>query len=163
MKWIITFPSVRCKNQTQNGRCSRPTRLPLPMAEPPELAQINSPSETQPLLVLCDQCWQITRYTSPDDLEPMPLPKSATDTMRPLFCIDIECGELNCGLHTTIFLRTSALLSDKHAIGYTIEALGGLDARCSKGHLLNNAKKSVHRYAEYPNVASQKSIGWSKE
>jgi hypothetical protein len=136
---IIKFNAARCQKMYERRPCEHATRLPLPNPKEPETYQINSPTGKNPLLVLCNQCWQLSQFSSPDDLEEIHVPRSPAPTNILFYCIEIACGVVGCEVPIRIYLRDTDSLPERNAFAYTMKALGGLEARCPKGHLLSKS------------------------
>ena len=130
---------AHCKKQYQGQDCPETTRLPLPNPEVAETYQINSPTASRPLLILCKKCSQISHYVSEDDLEEIVPAGIATAADIPFYCVDFVCGQPDCEAHTKVYMRHFAALPEGHAIAYARKALG-LEAKCPKGHYLWDGK-----------------------
>jgi hypothetical protein len=81
----------------KNPRCDDgKTRLLLPNPLSIETSRINSPTAFQPVLVLCNRCSQVSRYSIPDEYATglWPMAKQSEDTL--FYVAELKCGVLDC-------------------------------------------------------------------
>jgi hypothetical protein len=123
-----TFSSHYVGCQTKD--CTGNTRLPLPNPLEKETSLISSPTVSEPLLVLCNRCWKVSRYSKADFQEGR-FPESAISAHNRIYLIQIECGAENCGALTKIYIRDPARIQEPFATDKAMEGVGG---SCPKEH-----------------------------
>jgi hypothetical protein len=136
---------VRCKHSP----CDGSTRLPKPNPLDTESSLINSPTVSQPLLILCTHCWKLSRYSKADFQEGW-YPDIALSADTPIYLAEIVCGEKSCGLPTKVYMRDNAALQQhaQIAIANVIHVLGDDKTKCPAGHSLSGAQGTLRPILE---------------
>jgi len=136
MACLFDSPSVRCK---QKG-CEVVNRLPVPNHLDQETIRINAPTASEPLRILCKDCWRLSTYSGPQEISTQPFPDIALSGETPIYLIEFVCGESGCGLPIRVYKRDTRVLPENVAIYHARAALGGLDAKCPAGHFLSKGR-----------------------
>ena len=125
------------------------TRLPLPIPEDIETNRINSPTELEPLLVLCIRCEKVSKWTSKDELELREFPQSAREAGTEFRVIEFLCAVEGCVSPLRICVRCDKTLPAKPVLEaarrYTTEA----GSTCFDGHALTGRHKPPMILMEY--------------
>jgi len=137
---------VPCLNPECDGAR---TRLPLPIPEDIETNRINSPTESEPLLVLCTRCGKVSKLTSKDDLELRRFPQSDREAKSVFLVFEFLCDVEGCVSPLRICTRSSASCSATRLLEaakrYTKEA----DSTCFGGHTLTGKHNPPMILMEY--------------
>jgi len=126
------------------------TRLPLPIFEDIETNRINSPTESEPLLVLCIRCGKVSKWKSKDELELREFPQSVREAGTDFRVIEFLCAVEDCVSPLRICVRcdktlpTNALLEP--AWQYAKEVA---ESRCFAGHRLTGRHRPPMILTEY--------------
>ena len=147
MAFLFKCSFVTCLNPKCDGRT---TRLPRPNPQDTETSPINSPTASEPLLVLCSRCGTVSRYVRKEDLETGVFPDAALSEDTPFYLAEIVCDTENCGPPIRMCTRFYAGLPTEYLVERAMKYAGGADARCPKGHPLSkdSAKCRVVRIQE---------------
>lgn len=125
------------------------TRLPLPIPEDIETNRINSPTELEPLLVLCIRCEKVSKWTSTDELEVWEFPQSVRETGTEFRVIEFLCVVEGCASPLRICARCDKTLPSKPVLEaarwYAMEA----GATCFGGHSLTGKHRPPMTLWEY--------------
>ena len=125
------------------------TRLPLPIPEDIETNRINSPTESEPLLVLCTQCEKVSKWTSKGELEPQRFPQSDREARTEFRVIEFLCDVEGCVSPLRICARISAPYTSKRLLEATRRYAMGSDSTCFGGHTLTGKHNQPMILAEY--------------
>jgi hypothetical protein len=96
--WLAT---IDCKN-TQLGVPKTKIFLPRPALQERSRHQPKWPADNWSAFVLCPQCKQVSAYTK-QNVRWEITPTSGQAPILEFVCIEISCGQENCGLPTRIF------------------------------------------------------------
>jgi hypothetical protein len=132
-------PTFECLSAPcQNPECDgTETRLPLAIPDDIETNRINSPTASQPLLVLCTRCWKVSRWTSRDDLEPAIYPQSEREGDSVFRVIEFLCAVEGCISPLRICVRSSGVLPVRLLIEPARQYAKEAGDRCFAGHFLS--------------------------
>jgi hypothetical protein len=125
------------------------TRLPLPIPEDIETNRINSPTEFEPLLVLCTRCGKVSKRTSRDELESQEFPQSVREGGTLFHVIEFLCDVEGCVSPLRICARTSAPYTSRHLLEVAKQYAMGDDSKCFCGHTLTGRHNPPMILAEY--------------
>jgi hypothetical protein len=96
--WLAT---IDCKN-TQLGVPKTKIFLPQPVRQEQSRHHPQWPADNWSAFVLCPQCRQVSAYTK-QDVRWEAAPTSGQAPILEFVCVEISCGQENCGLLTRIF------------------------------------------------------------
>jgi hypothetical protein len=125
------------------------TRLPLPIPEDIETNRINSPTESEPLLVLCIRCGKVSKWTSKDDLELRRFPQSDREAGTVFLVIEFLCVVVGCVSPLRICVRTSAACSASLVLEAAKRYATEADSTCFGGHTLTGRHNPPMILVEY--------------
>jgi hypothetical protein len=126
--------SVLC----QNPECDRArTRLPLAIPEDIETNRINSPTVFQPLLVLCTHCRKVSKYTSPNDLEPAIYPQSEREAGTVFYVFEFLCSVAGCVSPLRICVRPCKTLPIRLLLEPAQQYAKEAGSKCFDSHSLS--------------------------
>jgi len=115
----------------QNPECEdAETRLPLAIPDDIETNRINSPTASEPLLVLCTRCWKVSRWMSRDDLDLAKYPQSAREGDSAFRIIEFLCAVEGCVSPLRICIRSSKALPAKLLIDPAWQYAKEAGSRC---------------------------------
>ena len=88
---------VKCKHHDKENNFPREgqTRLPRPILSQIRTHQLNSPTAAEPLLILCNDCKQISSYVA-DELDSMPFADIELSGDTPFYMVEIPCENESC-------------------------------------------------------------------
>lgn len=117
------------------------TRLPLPIPEDIETNRINSPTESEPLLVLCTRCGKVSKWTSKDELELRPFLQSDREAGTEFHVIEFLCDVEGCVSPLRISMRCDKALFAARALEAAKEYAAKEETKCFGGHGLTGRYK----------------------
>lgn len=145
-------PVVYCRrlNAQFQRICGGMTRFPLPNPLEPRIGLLSWPKASEPILVLCIDCWTVSRYTSQSDLSVEQFPSSDLSGGMPFYMAEIECDKKGCGLRAKVYVRVPAILRlpENSLLQKAIEGLKGIDAVCREGHPWSRSKCCLEKFYE---------------
>lgn len=131
---------VWCKHKPCDGK----TRLPLSNPLDIETRRINTPTETEPLTVLCPKCWKISEYLL-EDFEEAVYPAGEASEGIPLYMIEVACDSPSCETRIRIYVRVYGILPKEQGIERALAALKGVLPECPDGHRLPDKPQTFFR------------------
>ena len=137
-----TFESLSapCQNPECDGA---DTRLPLAIPDDIETNRINSPTESEPLLVLCTRCWKTSKWTSRDDLEPKKYPQCEREKDSLFQVVEFLCGVEGCVSPLRICMRTGKTLPTNARLEPSRQYAKEAGDICFAGHSLTGKHREL--------------------
>jgi hypothetical protein len=131
--WLAT---IDCKS-TQLGVPKTKIFLPRPIRQEKSRHRPKWPADNWSAFVLCPQCRQVSAYTKPNVCWEV-APTSGRALILEFVCIEISCGQENCGLPTRIFgCIEPSNLTPTETEWVTMILTGNSNLTCPVGHSLS--------------------------
>jgi hypothetical protein len=137
---------VKCKHHDKENNFPREGQTRLLRSIPGQIRThlINSPTEAEPLLILCNDCKRISSYLE-HELGSMHFADIELSGNTPFYMVEIPCETKSCEPPTRVYTRCigDLPLIAEHAKQDVLKALQSENAKCRKGHPLKFASARI--------------------